>query len=232
MMDKDSKLIFESYNRINEQVYENEDLFSPETYKNTIISWNVAQFLDPTGVLSYPDAIAAISKFIEKPSWVAFLLVILAIFQALPNFGIGAGPAAAIAWGVAKKQLKDLAVEASTNPKALIEATNIALNYLMRHQERVIEAIEKINVLPKAVKDELKYIIMVGKVDNVQHLDNVIKAMDKVPSTTLSKKVKETVGKGRKAVDVIKYGTRAAGDTIPDIIEAEREYRFKKALGI
>ena len=48
MMDKDSKLIFESYNRINEQVYENEDLFSPETYKNTIISWNVAQVLDPT----------------------------------------------------------------------------------------------------------------------------------------------------------------------------------------
>ena len=117
-MTSDSHLIFESYKQ---------QIVVREGWKYT-----VAQILDPTGALSYPDLIKATVTAAQSPTTVNLALWALAVYSALPNLGVLAAGWGAIPWLAAKGAAKGVA----KNPKLLAKAGNAVTNILRKQPAR------------------------------------------------------------------------------------------------
>jgi hypothetical protein len=106
-MDRDSKLIFENYKQN----------IILEADEEEGWGWFLAKIVDPTGVLSYNDAAKAMETYAEKRDVPSLIMMVLALFCALPNFGLAAAGVGGIGWGAIKAGAKSAA---KAGPKAAL----------------------------------------------------------------------------------------------------------------
>jgi len=148
-MDRDSKLIFENYHK---KVILEADTTQENDDESWMTSWLgippevvfPLKVLDPTGVLSYEDAYKAINNYSERRDVPSFVMMLLSIFCALPNFGLLAAGVGGAGWAAVK-----------SGARAAVKAGPHAA---MSFGEKLLAGISKTpGLAPKAVKavDEL-----------------------------------------------------------------------------
>lgn len=114
-MDLDSKIIFENYTNKQTLLTEQEESW-----------WQFAiKVLDPTGITSYGDLSRAYKIYSDDQSAINFALLLLGVFNALPNFGLLAAGWGGIGWAALKGALK---ASASRSPQAAVSAANRLLS--------------------------------------------------------------------------------------------------------
>jgi hypothetical protein len=121
-MDLDSKLIFESYSSRELLTEEERSLLTEEEES----WWQFAlKVVDPTGVTSYGDLSRAYDNYNKDQSTINFALLLLGVFNALPNFGLLAAGWGGIGWAALKGALK---ASVSKSPQAAVSAANRLLS--------------------------------------------------------------------------------------------------------
>lgn len=182
-MDRDSKLIFEGYSN---------KVFLTEEEKESW--WQFAlKVVDPTGILSYGDLADAIEKYKNDQSAINFCLVLVGIFNALPNFGLLAAGWGGLGWGAVKAALKG----AVKRPQELIWATNKALKFaantpgVSKSFEKGIEILVSKGKMTKDMGDEFIATVRTGKLPFSdfarQSMDDALKAAKPMRSTIPSR---------------------------------------------
>ena len=116
-------------------------------------AWTAAKILDPTGVLSWADLARAAMHMGQDFGPGSVTLFILALFAALPNFGVLAGGVGAIPWAAAKAAARG----AAKNPKLLAKAG-----------EKVLLALSKTPGAPAAAEKLLAKLESQGVINATQ----------------------------------------------------------------
>lgn len=124
-MDLDSKLIAEAYSKTTDDLLEliKEDTLLTEQEESW---WRFAiKVLDPTGITSYGDLSRAAKNYNDDQSAINFALLLLGVFNVLPNFGLLAAGWGGIGWVALKGALK---ASVSKSPQAAVAAANRLLS--------------------------------------------------------------------------------------------------------
>jgi hypothetical protein len=131
-MHYEDKLIFEAYtgkSLLNEET----NRFLEENFPNLITEeekegwlWTAAKVLDPTGLLSWGDLGRAYDNYVEDQNLINFGLLLIGIFNVLPNFGLLAAGVGGVGWAGLKGTLK----AASKNPSLIAKAMEKFFGFL------------------------------------------------------------------------------------------------------
>jgi hypothetical protein len=164
-MDRDSSLIFESYKKANYELISEQDL---KLLTEEEESWWLfaAKVLDPTGVLSYGDLSRASGAYAKDQNAVNFALLLLGIFNALPNFGLLAAGWGGIGWGALKMAAKGAAKK---SPQAAVKAAESILNIASRTPgvakafEKGVNTLLSKKIVDKGTANMLKDTVLSGK---------------------------------------------------------------------
>lgn len=158
--------------RLIAEAYINQSRFIDLIGENTILTeqeeswWRLAaKVLDPTGILSWGDFGRAYSNYQQDQSAVNFALLLLAVFNALPNFGLLAAGWGGIGWAA----LKAAAKAGTKSPKAAVKAAEQILSMASKTPRASAAFNKGVDVLvskkivdPKTAK-QLKDTILSGK---------------------------------------------------------------------
>jgi len=186
-MNRDTHLIFENYE------------------KKNIVSegvgdwmWTAAKVLDPTGVLSYGDLKKATEVMAKDFTTVNIILFFLAVFAALPNFGLLAAGVGGAPWAAAKAMARG----AAKNPKLLAKAGDTVLS-LLKHTPGAFKGLEK--TTQRLVAD---------KVITSGQAKSLLGMVEKGKTFTITNREAGLVAKGSKATQFAsprKLAAQAAG---------------------
>lgn len=168
-------------------------------------AWTVAKILDPTGVLSYADLGRAAMHMGQDFGPGSVTLFILALFAALPNFGVLAGGLGAIPWAAAKAAARG----AAKNPKLLAIAGEKVLLALSKTPgaavaaEKLLAKLESQGVINATQKTLVSNSVRQGKLtlSGVRNKDLGIAAPKGSNATSFAKNTPKNIEKAFSELD-------------------------------
>lgn len=185
-MNRDSKNILQLYSQVNliEEQSQEED-------SNEAWWYTAAKIIDPTGLLSHDDLRRAIQSYEQDDNAINFILVLVGIFNVIPNVGILAGGVGGVGWLAVKAALKSAAKTATKNPASMVSAG-----------EKFLSWVSKTPGVPKAFEMTINKAYEKGLITNKKTVTNLIDTVrnGKLPSTMLpNPKTGNMTAKARQA---------------------------------
>lgn len=193
--------------------YKQYDVVVGEGWKKEA-AWTAAKILDPTGVLSYADLGRAAMHMGQDFGPGSATLFILALFGALPNFGVLAGGVGAVPWAAAKAAAKG----AAKNPKLLAKAGEKVLLALSKTPgapvaaEKLLAKLESQGVINATQKTLVSNSVKQGKLtlSGVRNKDLGIAAPKGSNATSFAKATPKNIEKAFSGLDDTSKLTGAA----------------------
>jgi len=164
-MDRDSSLIFESYKRSNIELISEQDL-SLLTEEEESWWLFASKVLDPTGILSYGDLSRASNAYSKDQNSISFSLLLLAIFNALPNFGLLAAGWGGIGWSALKLAAKGASKK---SPQVAVKAAESILSVASRTPgvsrafSKSVDSLLAKKIIDKNTANSLKNTLLSGR---------------------------------------------------------------------
>jgi hypothetical protein len=172
-MDRDSKLIFEGYITQKPLITEEVNLFIEENLPQLISEedkeewyYTAAKILDPTGVLSYGDLGRAFENYEKDQNLINFGLLLLAIFNATPNFGLLAAGIGGVGWAGVKALAKSAAKKPQLIEKAVIKLLELVKSVPLAKTgfTKTINSAVKRGSISKKVADDIMETFSTGTI--------------------------------------------------------------------
>ena len=164
-------LIFESYAK-SQLLTEENDRFLTENFPYLITEeekeswlWTAAKVIDPTGILSWGDLGRAYENYEKDQNVINFTLLLIGIFNAMPNLGLLAFGVGGVGWAGVKAALK----VASRNPGLIKSAGEKVLAFASKtpgvksaFSSAVDRGVKSGVIKSRAVADNLKKAVQTG----------------------------------------------------------------------
>lgn len=177
-MDKDSKLIFESYLSSKNDVVLEADEKEKEHWLMA-----VGKVLDPTGLSSWPDVIASGKKLNDDFNLLTLGELLLNVFLALPNFGLLAAGVGGVGWAglkaAAKAAARGGAKEIGPVSAKILEMIS-KNNTVKRGFEKAFDSLVEKKVLDPRNKAQIMKAIESGSIRDALHGKSIEKGLESI----------------------------------------------------
>jgi hypothetical protein len=206
-MNRDSKNILHLYSQVNLIEEQSQEEDGNEAWWQT-----AAKIIDPTGVLSHDDLRRALESYEQDDNAINFILVLVGIFNVIPNIGILAGGVGGVGWLAVKAALKSAAKTATKNPASMVSAG-----------EKFLSWASKTPGVPRAFEMTINKAYEKGLITNKKTVTNLIDTVrnGKLPITMLpNPKTGNMTSKARQAAQSSLNAIKGAGSSkvAPDIL--------------